>query len=341
MYTTSLKGYILMRGECNMARIICGTSGVPFKCDHVSMTLAHREMNHPIFYLPQKKLLGLYSLYIKGQLTDIDSYLLFVALLNSTDAVVFVEPTYVTTSTEKIIASNIRQLVSVIWETNAVIHPSFKQPKFYVRKDTANLDNIKIWILAWRKNIEDFKSGIDTRTFAKKLLDVENRLSNLIFSPTSTSDTQLCNAVANWACLSADFPVAKMDDWKLIIRKCYNMQAMFSTPKKDIIELKEYCEENLEAGSIHYHKLMKVLRDGIANHNDFLGLGSLGDTDTGNYGYTLLDEPEDTAKGEESLLAIIADAPEEEPIQSAYPTKLAYLKAKMAYSAAKRAGVVS
>ena len=323
-----------------MARIICGTSGVPFTAEHIPMTLSSREMNHPIFYLPQKRLLGLYSLYTKGRLSDIDSYLLFVALLNSTDNIVFTVPTCVTTSTEKIIASNIRQLVTVIWETNAILHPTFKQPRFHVTGDTSNLDNIKMWILAWRKNIEDFKTGIDTRSHAKKILDVEKRLERLIFSPTSTTDTQLCNAVANWACLSGEFPVAKMDNWKLIIRKCYNMQAMFSTPKKDLIELKEYCEENLEAGSIYYHNLMKVLRTGIANHNDFLGLGSLGSNESnGSYGYTLLDNPEDTAVGEESMLKIISDAPATQPKQSDYKTKLEFLKAKMSYRAAQKVGV--
>lgn len=321
-----------------MARIICGTTGVPFKCDHVPMTLAHRELSHPIFYLPQKKLLGLYTTYTKGHLSDIDAYLLFVALLASTDNVVFAVPTEVTESTTQIIASNIGQLVAVIWESNAIIHPSFKQPRFYIRPDTANLDNIKIWILAWRKNIEDFKLGIDNRSYTKRLKEVEERLSRLIFSPSSTTDTQLCNAVANWACLAAGFPVAKMDDWKLIIRKCYNMQAMFSTPKRNLIELKEYCEENLEAGSIHYFNLMKILRAGIANHNDFLGLGSL-DSNNTSYGYTLLDEPEDTAIGDKSMLDIIASAPKEEPIQANYPNKIEFLKAKMAYRAALRAGV--
>lgn len=321
-----------------MARIICGISGVPFTCDHVPMTLAHREMNHPIFYLPQKKLLGLYSTYIKGQLTDIDSYLLFVALLNSTDSVVFTVPTQVTTSTERIIASNIKQLVSVIWETNAITHPAFKQPRFFIRSDTSTLDTIHSWILSWRQNIEDFKAGIDSRSYAKKLLDVEAKLEKLIFSPTNTTDTQLCNAVANWACLAADFPVAKMDEWKLIIRKCYNMQAMFNTSKASLIELKEYCEENLEAGSIHFHTLMKTLRIGIANHNDFLGLGSF-ESPTTSYGYTLLDSPEDTAVGEESMLRIIESAPLEAPQLQDYPDRLSFLKAKLAYNAAKKAGV--
>ena len=328
-----------------MARVICGISGVPFKTPYIPMTLHNREMNHPIFYLPQKRLLGIYSLYIKGQLTDIDSYLLFVALLKSTSNITFSVPTEVSTSTERIIASNIRQLVSVIWETNAILHPTFKQPKFYIDGNNANLDNIKMWILAWRQNIEAFKLGIDTRSHAKKILDTEKRLERLIFSPTSTTDITLCNAVANWAALSADFPSNREDNWKRIIRKAYNMEAMFLTAKKDIVELLRYCENNMEAGSIHYHKLMEVLRAAIANHNDFLGLGALTtvsgqDRVDNSYGYTLLDEPEDVEKGEEALLSIIADAPIEEPTQAQYSTKLAYLKARLSYQAAKQAGAL-
>ena len=324
-----------------MARIICGTSGVPFKTPYIPMTLHRREMDHPIFYLPQKRLLGIYSLYIKGQLSDIDSYLLFVALLKSTGDVTFVTPATVTTSTEQIIANNIRQLVSIIWETNSILHPSFKQPKLYIRGDNSNLSNVKTWIATWRENIEIFKSGIDTRSYAKKLKSVEDRLSKLIFSPTSISDISLCNAVANWADMAAEFPVAKKDEWKLLIRRCYNMKAMFSTPKKDIIALKEYCEENIEAGSIHFYNLMKILRAGIANHNDFLGLGVL-DIESPkckDYGYTLLDTPENPEVGEEAMLAIISDAPTEEPEQKDYPTKLSYLKAKLAYRAAINAGI--
>jgi len=325
-----------------MANIICGISGVPFKTPHIPMTLHKREMNHPIFYLPQKRLLGIYSLYLKGQLTDIDSYLLFVALLKSTDNVTFSVITQVSTSTERIIASNIRQLVEVIWETNAILHPSFKQPSFYISQHTANLDNIKMWIVSWRKNIEEFKSGIDSRSSAKKLLETEKRLERLILSPDITGDLKLLSAVANWASLAADFPIAKMDDWKLLIRKCYNMQSMFNTPKKDLIELKEYCEENIEAGSLYYHNLMKVLRTGIANHNDFLGLGYLTSDPadkSSSYNYTLLDTPENEAKGEAAILAIIASAPTSEPIKNEYKTLTEFLKAKLAYRAAQEAGM--
>jgi len=192
--------------------------------------------------------------------------------------------------------------------------------------------------MAWRNNIEEFKIGIDSRSYAKRLHDTEIKLSKLIFSPSTTTDTLLCNAVANWADMCAEFPLSKKDEWKSIIRKCYNMGAMFSTSKDELKALKEYCEENIEAGSIHFHTLMKTLRVGIANHDNFLGLGSL-DSPTKHPGYILLDEDIDLdgiKRGEETLLSVIASAPTEEPQQCDYPTKLAYLKARLAYQASMR-----
>jgi len=318
-----------------MAQILCGISNVPFKCDHIPMTLRNREYNHPIFSMPQKRLLGLYSIYTKGELTDIDAYLLFVALLHSTDAVEFVVPTEVSTSTSSIIAANIGQLVRVIWETNAIAHPSFKQPRFYIRKDTANLDNIKIWIAAWAKNIDDFKEGIDYASAQEKLTKIENTLSRLIFSPEA-GQIKLASAVAEWADKAAEFPVTKRDNWKSIIRKCYNLEAMFSTPKEDLLELKAYCEENLEAGSIHFHTLMKTIKTGIANHNDFLGLSSLDSGD--GCGYTLLTT--DNTRQEAAMLAIVDSAPSTEPVQANYPDKISFIRAKLAYKQAVRYNAV-
>ena len=213
-----------------MAKIICGISDIPIIIPHVPMTLSRREYNHPIFYLPQRKLLGLYSTYTKDHLTDIDSYLLFLALLKSTDSVEFVVPAQITSSTAHLIAANIGQLVNIIWQTNAIRHPSFKQPRFFIRADTANLDNIKIWIASWQKNIDDFKSGIDRDSEIRKLKKVEDKLARLIHSPEA-GNIRLASAVAEWADKAACFPISKKDAWKLIIRKCYNLEAMFSTPK--------------------------------------------------------------------------------------------------------------
>lgn len=322
-----------------MARVICGISNIPIKISYVPMLLKNRELNHPIFTLKQKDLLNLYIKYTKGELSDIDSYLLFLALLYSTDAVKFVAPARITSSTSRIIASQIGQLVNVIWQTDAIKHPRFKQPKYKLTKDNDTLDNVKIWIQAWQSNINDFKLGLSRDSDIRKLAKVEEKLYKVIHSPDA-SNQLLASVIADWADKAADFPADKADNWKLIIRKCFNPSAMFSTPKAKILEIKHYCEENLEIGTVHRIKLMEVLKHGIALHNDFLGIGVFDNPKDAELGYTLLDNTEDTKvakqKEEDILLKIAAEAPDKFPIESNYPNKLAYIRAKVAYQQAQK-----
>ena len=102
---------------------------------------------------------------------------------------------------------------------------------------------------------------------------------------------------------------------------------MFSTPISEIREVKEYCEENIEAGSIHFHALMSTLREGSARHTDFLGLSS-----PNSLGYTLL--PVDTSKNTTEVEAIIAKAPTSTPIRTDYSTDLEFMRARLRYRVA-------
>lgn len=313
-----------------MAQIICGISGIKFRCEHIPMLLSRREMNHPIFHLPQRKLLELYKTYASNQLTETDAYLLFLALLHSTDVVVFSSPVLYTSVTPNIIAANIGQLVSSIWNTNAITHPGFKQPGFYVDSSTQDLSNISMWIKAWQSNIIRFKEGIVSERQEAALKEVTSKLERLILSP-ETVDTKLAAAVATWADKAAAFPVASRDYWKSVIRRCYNISSMFSVPRKDILEIRSYCEENLEVGSIYFNTLMKTLKTGLRNHYDFLGM-----EDLDSPGYVFVDSPSSSSKEQEILAAIAATAPTSPPVASDYPSKLAFVKARLAYKTSQR-----
>ena len=317
-----------------MSEIICGISSIPFKCQHIPIRLIKREVNHPIFYVDQKRLLGLYSKYVKNHLTDIDSYLLFLALLKSTDSVIFTYPAIPTAQTPRIVASNIAQLTRVIWQTNAILTPSFKQPKFRITRETQDLSNVAMWIKSWEKNIVDFKAGIDSRAAEKRLQDAEDKLFKVIHSPESGNE-KLAAAVADWANKAAEFPAHKREEWIKIIRKCYSLQSMFSVDKAVLYEIRDYCESNLEVGSVYYYHLMRTIRAGIINYNSFLGMGTSLDLDIAkdDPGYRILKNEREL---EEVRLAEIAEkAPEKEPRRLDYPNQLAFLRAKLAWRTAK------
>ena len=101
-------------------------------------------------------------------------------------------------------------------------------------------------------------------------------------------------------------------------------------------EIKDFCECNIEAGSIHFHTLLAVIGEGISRHIDYLGGSTLA------LGYTLLPNPKQSAKdgnwdvGDSKLLAIIANAPAERPVASDYTSQSAFLRDKLAYIVASR-----
>src|SRR5574343_514710 len=101
-----------------MAKVLCSFSGVEFNCDYLPIALHSREYAHPIFFLPQKKLLGLYQKYRHNELDPISSFLVFCAYLNSTDLVEWRAPARRLPQTEQIIANNFEHLVEVVEKIN-------------------------------------------------------------------------------------------------------------------------------------------------------------------------------------------------------------------------------
>ena len=312
-----------------MARIHCAISGLHFSCDHGPLVIrAEDGYFHPIFALPYRKLYGLYSKHCAGELTPTDSYLLFLSFLHSVDKIEWKHPATCdprSTATRVLIENNLSQLIRVIEATGIITIPSFKQPSFVVTRDNSTLASLPNWILAWEKNIQDFEDGYASRETRESLVKLENKLSYYLKSGVDPKDYAFI--VANWASKAAVFPPDKVEYWTKLIRSCFNSSKMFSTPIADIREVKEYCEENIEAGSIHFHALMSTLREGAARHTNFLGLES-----PNSLGYTLL--PIDSTKNQTEVEAVIAKAPTEKPVRTDYDSQLAYIRAKLRYRVA-------
>ena len=311
-----------------MARVICAISGIELKVQHVPMVLNHRELAHPIFYLNQKTLLGFYARYNTPEsLNDLDSFLLFLALLNSTDQVKFEDPViYNGRRSAKMVANHIHDLVTVIWETDSIWHPTFKQPSFRVRasNDTTNLSQVGDWITSWRKNIDLFKLRPMIRKQRESIKKAEEKLDSILHS--GIKGTKLASVVANWADKAGEFPLDKRELWMKTIRKCYNPSAMFVVAKSLLLEIKEYCELNIEADSVHFHTLYSTLLQGIKHHSEYLDLDNMASVPSD---YTLL--PDNADNNTIALTSILENAPKSEPTRTEYPSDLAFLRAKLRY----------
>lgn len=330
-----------------MAKILCAISGIQFSCDHVPMYLQSREAHHPIFNLPTPKLLGLYGKWIKQELTEIDSYLLFLALLDSTELMRWTIPAQRNAHTSSIVANNMSQLVHVIGQIDTIKHPSFALAQISISSETKTLENVKHWIESWSAAIVDFKDGYRL-SYAlqeknRKLISRENHLSKLI-KDQSRDPVEYARIVAQWAAVAGEFPengttpnpltgtrTSISDYWKDIITYCLKEEKMFSIPATDIHELIEHCEDNIDHGSIYAHTLMSILRTSIKKQKDFFGLGDF-NLPAGPM-FRILDgnaNIEDANK-----LSMIAAAPTSEPRKEQYPNLIGYLRAKAKWDMAQ------
>lgn len=313
-----------------MTQVTCAISGMKFKVDYFNnLAIPHTEgYFHPIFAAPYIVLHQLYSKHCRGELTSNDSYLLFMAFLHSSDKITWKHPAACNPNeqkTKQLVENNLAQLIEVLEKSAIIKHPRFSQPNFRVTYENCNLHQIPNWIKAWETNIEGFMRGRIRQLYYEDLQQVENKLSKLILS--GEDPARFSHIIAEWADRAAEFPKDKADDWKKVIRFSFSPTKMFNTPIAKLKEIKDYCECNIEVGSIHFHTLCTTLKTGITNHIDYLGGATL-ITD-----FTLLPAAmkESELKTSSELAMIAEKAPDVEPLKMDYSSSLKFLKAKLAY----------
>jgi hypothetical protein len=323
-------------------KVLCALSGIEFTCEHFPAYLSSREISHPIFSLPQKKLVSYLGKWAGNELTPTDSYLLFLSILNSSELVEFRVPACRNELTDSIVAQNMESLAKIVSRLNSVTNPSIVFPRYAIGPETKYLSNIKHWIENWNESYQDFQDGFSREYESRKLITREAALERLIKNP-HLPISAYASKIADWAVVAGNFPeyltispfsglkVSMSDYWKDIIQKCTREESIFSVPQVDIQDLLEHCELNISIGNICSNALFKVLRHALERQRNFLGLGDM-DLSRGKYQILSADDTTETA----NIKAMIDSAPEHEPTPAQYPTKLAYLKAKLRWQVAKK-----
>ena len=322
-------------------KILCAKSGIEFTCQHFPAYLTSREVSHPIFHLPQKKLLSFITKFASGELGEIASYLLFLSLLDSTQLVEFRSAVKRTADTSSIVYNNFEDLVQLVGQINIITHPEEVFSRVAISPENNTLDTIHHIIENWENQLEEFKNGYISYGIRADLRRREEALERLIKS--NHTEQQLAVQIANWAEVAGSFPrftvstqfgqLTCAEYWKLIIRKCIKAESIFAIPVPDIDELITHCEDTIEHGSIYSHTLMSMLRSGRDKNKNFLGLGDW-DISQSSLSYLILDKNKDSVE-EANLELIKKAAPSEEPRITDYPSRFEYLKAKMRWNLSK------
>ena len=321
-------------------KIHCALSSIEFSCDHFPAYLNSKEAHHPIFDFPQKKLLSFIGKHYSGGLTQTDSYLLFLAILKSTDIVDFRVAAFPSEKALSIMFQEMENLCKTVSRMNSVANPSVHFPRYVVSPDTKDLSSVKYWIENWNSIYRDFLDGYKSAHVSAKLIQREAALERLIKNP-SKPISEYSTQLAEWAASAGNFPTFLLRNpytgmetsceeyWKILIQKCTKEDAIFSIRRTDLEMVLSHCEDNISMGSIFSNALFKVLKKALARQNNFLGLGDL---DIGRTTYEILSTPEEEANTEAAnIKAMVQASPETIPLPENYPSKLAYLKAKMRF----------
>jgi hypothetical protein len=323
-------------------KILCGLSGIEFQCDHFPAYLHARESHHPIFNIPQRKLLSFLPKWASGELTTTDNYLLFLAILNSSDLVEFRTPAVKTPFTDSIVAQNMESLVRTIIKLNTVTNPAVVFPRYVITPETKTLSNVKYWIENWKEAHKEFLDGYRSAHTSEKLVRREAALERMIKNPHKPI-ASYASQIADWAAIAGSFPNGNIPSpftqlqiplsqyWKEIIIRCANETSLFSIPRTDLDDLLEHCEQNIPVGSIYSNALFRILRHALERQKNFLGLGDL---DISRSTYQILESSDDAESA--NIRAMIDAAPDHEPKPDEYPTKFAYLKAKLRWDMSRK-----
>ena len=317
-----------------MATILCKYSGIEFKVEHFPLHLTRGEAAHPIFNVPLKRLWKFFPKWQNSELTETDSYLYFLALLNATEMVDFRCPAFRTTKTPQIIQANLESLFYTIGNIITIKHPSFSIPRFVITPDTRNLENVKYWIATWAEAYSDFHKGLKDVELRAKLERKAHGLERLIKNP-SLNPSKYATMLAQWAAEAACFPEFTMRDsigneitcseyWQELIVKCHTNTSIITVPERDLVELIEHCEEYLDGGSIQSHHLFNTIREGLDTLQGFFSIGSPS--------FHILGKDDDV--GTSNLNLLIQSAPIAMPKRTEYANDFQFLRAKMKWQLA-------
>lgn len=326
-------------------KILCAYSSLTLTVEHFPGFLQSRESYHPIFSLPQKKLISYLGKWSSGELTPIDSYLLFLATLKSTNLVDFRVAACISPLTHSIVAQNMEALARIAIRLNTAPDPRIF-PHYVISQDTKDLASIQYWIENWEDSFKEFQSGklrdIEGRDEWKRLDHRERALERLIKNPHRPI-ASYARQIADWATLAGSFPEFSLTNhftglpctcaqyWEDLIIKCASETSLFSIRRADLVELLEHCEDNIPIGSIYSNALFTLLRKALERQRNFIGLGDL-DIRSSTYAFISSDSSAESA----NIEAMIQAAPDHLPLREEYPNLLAYLKAKMRYDMAQK-----
>ena len=360
-----------------MAIFICAYSGLEVKTSHFPLYLSARTnttATHPIFHAPQKTLLSYAGKWSNRELSSHETYLLFLALLNSTELVHFRVPaqftsrelleteygaSYTNLGTDAITNANMEFLMRTIVGMNRITAP-LTFPQIIITPETCSLWNAKHWIESWDAVLKDYAEGSRKSAIREEFKNRELALARLIKSSFRKPESY-ATLLADWTDDVVGFPtfmVTNLTGEQIPLNSYYKDIIIHAARgefhkinKPDLFEMMDCIfdsmdfslekSENTGAGSIHSFTLFQILKETKKHFQTFVDCSRpavvkrpIGET------WRFAEEGEEETEETEfapGLQKLIAETPKEKPEQVNFSSRVEYIKAKIKWDAAQTA----
>lgn len=286
---------------------------------------------HPIFSASTQQLLLQFPAYSKGLLSESEQRLLFLALLNKTKLFIFDHPAEPSVKT---ISSNIELLIRTLDWVERSSSYSFSLPSYRIDRHSKDLRNVNNWIYSWieaKDNWLDRQDKTKNRTeFLRAREDTLNKLIHSTYKNVENYNKKLAAFCAD-TCEMTDPAIRKHWVEMFTLKE----PQLFDYPTETLQKFYNYLKENLpivdsliaQTALRHIYTILHKNTKGI--------LYALTDDEDMDDMIADITNPQTYAVIPRTQLndaILVRDAPENEPKEKDYPTRVAYLVASAKYS---------
>lgn len=289
---------------------------------------------HPIFLAPLDSLLARAGEFCSDQMSLQEQRLMFLALLHNTGNVKFECPAE---PYPNVILNNREALLRFItWYDNSW-RSKLRLPHLAVTRSTRRLENMSSWLEAWEACREQYMTSKLARTNLERFWEEEElqktreaALFKLIHSATKTSENY-AGRLAAWAMVAADVQPELREYWTQLFK--LKTPEIFQANAHHLEIMVDHMEDNLSVHTApvyatavlqHVRKLLRYCAAGYGAWIDGTMEGS-------KAAWSFADDEIQSVEQYNQDTAIANYAPEIEPREEHYPTRVAFIRARMGW----------
>lgn len=265
-------------------KLSCPISGISYSCDYIS---AAKEMPHPFFSLPVKKLPAQLSLFQQQKLNEAETHLLYCALMLHTEHCIFSSPLF--PSPELLQVENAQmQRVARLAFSGCFQKESIDLPAFHITKQNQDISEL---VAIWEDELENYRVSAMIEKQKSEIRSMLARVQRAFTNPLAKSREKIIISWLNKVCTLPSFPtihpvtqksIPINTYWEELMTAAVRGESMLSYPEADIVEFKSHLEEALPYNYSQEFSLLEELQAAIRRKQNYFGY-SFVDADEASY----------------------------------------------------------